>query len=126
MAGHKGYGFGLWCEILSAIIPGGHMTWQVGSWIFDDPACPSYHNASFIAIDVGAMVPLEAFEQRLQRLIDEIHATPTADGVERVLLPGEREWAQRRKSEAEGIFLPQDVIDKVRHAAAHVGMEAPL
>ncbi len=126
MAGHKGYGFGLWCEILSAILPGGHMTWQVGSWIFDDPARPSYHNASFIAIDVGAMVPLDQFEQRLQRLIDEIHATPTAGGVERVLLPGEREWAQRRKSQTEGISLPQDVIDKLRQAAAHVGMESPL
>ena len=126
MAGHKGYGFGLWCEILSAILPGGNMTWQVGSWIFDDPSRPSFHNASFIAIDIAAMVPLEQFEKRLQRLIDEIHATKTAEGIERVLLPGEREWALHRKAQTAGIVLPHDVIDKIAQAAAHVGMKSPF
>ena len=52
MAGHKGYGLGLWCEILSAILPGGNITWQVGSWIFDPPGRPSWHNASFTVFDV--------------------------------------------------------------------------
>ena len=126
MAGHKGYGFGLWCEILSAVLPGGRMTWQVGSWIFDDPALPSSHNASFIAIDIGAMVPREQFDQRLQHLIDEIHAAPTAAGIERVLLPGEREWALSRKAQAEGIILPKDVRDKIVLAAAHAGIEPPV
>jgi ureidoglycolate dehydrogenase (NAD+) len=125
MAGHKGYGFGLWCEILSAILPGGNMTWQVGSWIFDDPSLPSHHNASFIAIDVAAMAPPEQFEQRLQRLIDEIHATKTATGVERVLLPGEREWALHKKAQTAGIILPPDVIEKVILAASHAGIECP-
>ncbi len=126
MAGHKGYGFGLWCEILSAILPGGHMTWEVGSWIFDDPANPSFHNASFIAIDISAMVQPEQFEQRLRHLIDEIHATKTADGIDRVLLPGEREWALQRKAQTTGIVLPQDVIDKLSQAASHVGIPTPL
>ncbi|WP_397569236.1 Ldh family oxidoreductase [Schlesneria sp. T3-172] len=125
MAGHKGYGFGLWCEILSAVLPGGKMTWQVGSWIFDDPSLPSEHNASFIAIDIGAMVPREQFDQRLQHLIDEIHAAPTAAGIERVLLPGEREWGLYRKAQQEGIKLPQDVRDKLVQAAAHAGIEPP-
>ena len=126
MAGHKGYGFGLWCEILSAVLPGGRMTWQVGSWIFDDPALPSSHNASFIAIDIGAMVPREQFDQRLQHLINEIHAAPTAAGIERVLLPGEREWAQYRKAQEEGIILPKDVRDKITLAAAHAGIAPPV
>lgn len=124
MAGHKGYGFGLWCEILSAILPGGNMTWQVGSWIFDDPARPSWHNASFIAIDVAAMVPRDQFERRLQALIDEIHAAPTAEGVERILLPGEREWENFHRVQSEGIDLPPDVVEKLSQAAACVGLPA--
>lgn len=125
MAGHKGYGFGLWCEIMSAIVPGGNMTWQVGSWIFDDASRPSFHNASFVAIDIAAMMPPEQFEQRLQRLIDEIHATKTAAGVERVLLPGEREWSLYQKAQTAGIVLPQDVVDKIGQAALHAGIPAP-
>ena len=98
MAGHKGYGFGLWCEILSGILPGGRITWEIGSWMFDDTSQPSRHNASFIAIDIAAMIPREQFQQRLRKLIDEIHGAKTADGIERVLLPGEREGILLRRS----------------------------
>ena len=125
LAGHKGYGFGLWCEVLSAILPGGHMTWQVGSWMFDDASRPSWHNASFIAIDIAAMVPMEQFQQRLQKLIDEIHGAATAEGVARVLLPGEREWQLYRQSQNSGIQLPPDVIDKLSQAAEFVGVPIP-
>jgi ureidoglycolate dehydrogenase (NAD+) len=123
MAGHKGYGFGLWCEILSAILPGGHMTWQVGSWIFDEPSRPSWHNASFIAIDVAAMMDPVQFGIRLKALIDEIHSAKTADGVDRVLLPGEREWELRRKARRDGIELPSDVVAKLSAVASEYGLE---
>lgn len=121
MAGHKGYGFGLWCEILSAVLPGGNMTWQVGSWMFDEPSRPSWHNASFIVIDVGAVAPREQFDQRLRTLIDELHSSPTADGVERVLLPGEREWNNYRTAVETGIMLPADVVKKLELAAHLAG-----
>ena len=123
MAGHKGYGFGLWCEILSAILPGGLMTWEVGSWIFDEPSKPSCHNASFIAINIDAMIPRDRFQQRLRKLIDEIHAVPTAEGVERVLLPGEREGNLMRRAQTEGIALPPDVIAKLQVVAKEYGVE---
>ena len=122
MAGHKGYGFGLWCEILSAVLPGGNMTWQVGSWMFDEPSRPSWHNASFIVIDVEAIASREQFDQRLRTLIDELHSSPTADGVECVLLPGEREWTNYRNARETGILLPSDVIEKLQMAATFAGV----
>ena len=125
MAGHKGYGFGLWCEILSAVLPGGNMTWQVGSWMFDDTSRPSWHNASFIAIDIASMAPPDQFERRLRTLIDEIHGSATAVGVERVLLPGEREWALYRRARLEGIALPADVLAKLQGVATTFGLEMP-
>lgn len=125
MAGHKGYGFGLWCEILSAVLPGGNMTWKVGSWMFDDASLPSWHNASFVAIDIAAMVPAEQFENRIRSLVDEIHATPTAEGVDRVLLPGEREWDLYRQSQSTGIALPADVIEKLVLSAELSGVAFP-
>ena len=94
------------------------MTWEVGSWIFDDPATPSGHNASFVAIDVGAISPREHFDARLRKLIDEIHATPTADGIDQLLLPGEHEWKQLWQAEKQGIALPIDVLEKLREAAS--------
>ncbi len=122
MAGHKGYGLGLWCELLSAVLPGGNMTWQVGSWMFDEPALPSWHNASFIVIDVSVIAPREEFDKRLQTMIAELHSAPTAEGVERVLLPGEREWKSYRRALEAGLELPADVVEKLRSVASLTGL----
>lgn len=126
MAGHKGYGFGLWCEILSGILPGGRITWEIGSWIFDEPSKPSWHNASFIAIDVATIAPPDQFEVRLRKLIDEIHAAPTAEGVARVLLPGEREGTLYRQAQTQGIALPADVLTKLEGVAKEYSLESLL
>jgi LDH2 family malate/lactate/ureidoglycolate dehydrogenase len=123
MSGHKGYGLGLWCEILSALLPGGHATWQVGSWIFDDPSRPSRHNAGFVVLDVAAISDPIDFQRRLRALIDEIHAAPTTPGVDRVLLPGEREWQNYRRALAEGITLPGDVAEQLLEVARSIGRE---
>lgn len=125
MAGHKGYGFGLWCEVLSAILPGGRSTWDVGSWIFDPASRPSWHNASMIVMDTAVIAATQAeFDERLRKLIDEIHAAPVAEGVPQVLLPGEREWAAFHRSQSAGISLPPDVLAKLREAAALTGIPA--
>lgn len=125
MAGHKGYGLGLWCEVLSALIPGGAMTWQVGSWIFDPPSQPSLHNASFFVADVDAMTERVVYNTRIKALIDEIHAAPTAEGIASVLLPGEREFQIARVAGRDGIALPEDVRMKLRECADFVGCSVP-
>jgi ureidoglycolate dehydrogenase (NAD+) len=122
MAGYKGYGIGLWCEVLSGLLPGGLMTWEIGSWIFDAPDRPSGHNAGFIVIDRALVADPAEFDARVLKLVDEIHAAPTAAGVERVLLPGEREWSRYRQSRLEGIELPDDVVLKLREAEELTGV----
>lgn len=125
MAGHKGYGFGIWCELLSSVLPGGNMTWQVGSWIFDEPSRPSWHNASFIVLDVAAISAPGEFDRRLRNLIDELHAAPTAEGVDRVRLPGEREWENYHRAQTDGIPLPADVVEKLHLAGQMTGVSLP-
>jgi LDH2 family malate/lactate/ureidoglycolate dehydrogenase len=123
MAGHKGYGLGLWCEILSAVLPGGHVTWQVGSWIFDQASRPSWHNAGFLIVDVAAVSPPDLFQSRLKALIAEIHTAPTCEGTDHVLLPGEREWHSYRRALTDGITLPPDVVEALLHVARSIGQE---
>ncbi len=125
MAGHKGYGIALLVESLSGILSGAAVTWQVGTWIFGDPALPTNHGAAFIAFDVGAIAPLDEFRRKVDGLIREIHAVPTAPGFEGVLVPGEAEWARRRKALAEGIPLPEEPRELLRKLGAEVGLSLP-
>lgn len=113
MANYKGFGIALLIETLSGLLTGAAVTWQVGSWIQGDPNHPTNHGGAFIAIDIARIMPPGQFQTRVTNLIDEIHKAPTADGVERVLVPHEREWKLRRKALVEGIDLPSDVVEKL-------------
>ncbi len=122
MAGHKGYGLGLLAELLSAVIPGGAITWQVGSWMFDPPSQPSLHNAGFIVADIAAIADPDEYQKGVELLCREIRQAPAATGVDSVLLPGEREWASRNQALEQGIRLPADVCEKLAEAARLVGI----
>lgn len=124
MAGHKGYGLGLLAEILAGVIPGGALTWQVGSWIFDEANLPSKHNAAFIAIDVKQFCG-DSFGERVDYLIDELHAAPKADGATRILVPGEIEWERREQALKNGIPLPADVLEKLNSVIQQFSLVLP-
>jgi ureidoglycolate dehydrogenase (NAD+) len=122
MAGHKGYGMALMIETLSALLTGAAVTAQVGGWMFGDPSAPTGHGAAFLAVDPRAIAGSSQFADRVGALADEIHDAPTAEGVDRLLLPGEREWALRRRALAEGIELPPDVTGTLSPLAAELGL----
>lgn len=123
MSGHKGYGMALLHENLAGILTGANISWQVLNWIIDDQTKPTGHGAAFIVINPAAMMPLAKFHERVDRLIDEIHGSPTAEGVERVLVPGEMEWRRRETALAKGIELPPDVVGKLRELDQRLGLK---
>ena len=121
-AGHKGYGIAMMIETLAGVLSGAGMTWEVGNWMASDPSQPTHHGAAFLAVNVGAMTPIDAFKRRVDRLIAEIHQTPTAKGTDRIYVPGEIEWQKRRTALAEGIALPENVLASHRSLAKQLGM----
>jgi LDH2 family malate/lactate/ureidoglycolate dehydrogenase len=122
-AGHKGYGISLLIEMLSGVLTGALVTRQVGSWMWDDGTQPTGHGAAFIAIDVNSIMPAKDFARRMEALVDEIHAAPRADGVERLFVPGEMEWERHARAMEEGIALPPDVVASLQKAAEIVGLD---
>ena len=116
MAAHKGYGLALFVEIITAMVTGGAFLSGVSSWIkeMDTPINQSH---AFLAINVGAMVPIESFKARVDELVRELKNSPKAKGSDRIYLPGEMEWERREKVLAEGcITLPDHVVEK------HIGV----
>ena len=116
MAAHKGYGIALLIDILTALICGGPFLKKVASWISEKPQ-PMNQCHAFIAINIGAMIPIDRFKDQMDHLVREIKNSEKAKGVERIYLPGEMEWERREKALKDGMILPDDVVDKLIGAA---------
>ena len=123
-AGHKGYGIAAMIETLAGVLSGAGMMWDVVSWIDGEPSLPTQHGAAFLAMDVGAMMPIETFKGRVDKMIRDIRQAPKATGAERIYLPGEIEWQHRRQALAQGLALPADVLTSLRGLAEDLGMTA--
>ena len=121
-AGHKGYGIGLFIEAMSGVLSGAATTWQVGSWMTSDPRLPTHHGAAFLAIDCAAIAGGRDFGAHMEQLIDEIHCAPTADGTDRIYVPGEIEWDKYDVAVRDGVSLPSDVIASMTEAADMAGL----
>ncbi len=125
MAGHKGYGIALLIETLSAILPGAAIASQVLSWSFANASLATGHGAAFLAIDIGAFMPREEFEERVAQTIREIRTAPKAEGADRIYLPGEMEWERREQALRDGIEFPPDVGESLRALEEETGLKLP-
>lgn len=125
MAGHKGYGLALMIEILAAALTGADMLSEVKLWLEKHPG-PLSQGHAFIAMDVSKMMPVEMFKARIDRMIREIKESPKAKGSDRIYLPGEIEWDNRERVLAEGMQLPEHVVDRLVGLSEDVGLDIGL
>ena len=125
MAAHKGYGLALLAEILSGVLTGAAVAGSVLSYAYDDPSKPTNHGASFVAIQIEALMARAEFDKRMQSPIDEIKNAPKVAGVQHILIPGEREQKHKAKALEEGVNLPEDVLDKLIEVSASSGVALP-
>jgi ureidoglycolate dehydrogenase (NAD+) len=115
MAGHKGYGIALLVEILTGVLCGGAFGPEVTSWV--NGPLPVNQSLSFVAIDVGAFMPIAAFRERMESLIASIRNAPRAVNADRIYLPGEKEWENRERALRQGLALPADVLSNLQALA---------
>jgi len=125
MAGHKGYGIALLIEVLAGVLTGAGMLSEVKSWMWSSDQ-PSRLGDAFIAIDVGAILPLEDFKRRVDHVIREIRQAPKAKGSERVYAPGEMEWEKRKDALKNGIPLPEPVFADLDRVGKQLGLDTHL
>ena len=73
-------------------------------------------------ISVGAFLPPEEYQRSVAAVLDGIKATPLAQGVGEILIPGEPEHRTRVQRLAEGIEVPQTIWQQVEGCAQKVGV----
>lgn len=118
--GHKGYGLALLWEVLTGVLAGGAFAPDIGS---PEAADRPQRVAHFVlALDPAAFLPLAEFKERVDLLIERVHAVPPAPGVARVRVPGERGAEVAAARERNGIPLPAARVAALRALAHQLGV----
>ncbi len=85
--------------------------------------CVEY-NWLMILIRADAFQPMVEYRRRAEGFVDEVRGSIPAAGVDKVMLPGERETTLVAAAAADGIVISDGVLAGIAAAAAKVGITA--
>lgn len=124
MAGMKGAGLSFMIECFtSLLLSEPRIAPDLESWaIGDDP----FLNGSIVAVDPAAFGDRERFLREAERLGTAIAGLARADGVDTIMLPGERGDGIRAEREKNGIPIPQGTWQRIAKAAEKLGVKTPV
>ncbi len=108
LGGAKGFGLGLMVDILAAGLTGGN--WAYNAPMFADNEGPAPNVGQLIIALEPSRLGGDAYEERIETFVAELL------GREGVRLPGAKRHAKREAAEADGIEVPQDLIDRINAA----------
>ncbi len=111
---HKGYGLGLWAEVMSTMLSGGIPSMLDTSQQF------KHH---FVAYDIEAFTDLEEYKDRMDAMLQTLKATRPAPGHERVIYPGVLEYEEEIYRRENGIPFHPEVIQWFESVAGELGIE---
>ena len=120
VGGHKGYAMSFMMDVLCGVLSGAASGRDVRGPQQNEHRSRCGHLAW--AIDIAAVTDLDAFTARMEALVEQAHETPTAEGFDRILVPGEPEAIAEAQARREGIRLPARTLDEVRTLAEERGV----
>ena len=116
---YKGYGLSLFSDVLTGVLSGGGF------------GLAPYQNRSiakldvthtFIAINIGFFLPVEAFKARMDAFIAEIKSSALRPGFDEILVPGEIDHRRETGYRREGAQLDANVYERLRQLAGALGI----
>ena len=120
--GAKGSAIALLVDMLAGVLTGASYGTDLPDF-YEDLTRKGDLGNFLLAADPGRFMTAEAFLQRVGRYIEMMDACPPAEGVERILLPGEIEASTRDRRLADGVPLTPDIIAGMTAAADRVGVK---
>lgn len=124
MGAHKGYGLALTNEILTALITGGKWTQNIKSLYEEDKSGIQGTCHSFMVIDPECFVGRREFKRSMDEYIDSIKASPKAEGVDEILMPGEIEARCEAEQMQYGVRLNSKTVEDLNRLADQLGIGA--
>ncbi|MBI4536705.1 MAG: Ldh family oxidoreductase [candidate division NC10 bacterium] len=125
IGGYKGYGIALAVDFLSGVLTGSNYGAHFPGFLADNLSDPTDVGSIFAAINVANFMDLPEFQARMDAAIREIKASAKAEGVTRIYIPGEIEFETRAKRLAEGIPIPEQIVQDFVALGKEVGVPFP-
>ncbi len=114
-AEHKGYGFAIMVELMTAVLGMSGMMSSVHSWN-TVPGRDANTGHAFIIVNPAFFGGEGQFRARVDAMIDELKACPTQEGVKEILYPGELEWRREAEALKNGLELPAASVKELERA----------
>ncbi|AIB13247.1 oxidoreductase (plasmid) [Azospirillum argentinense] len=123
--GFKGAGLAGFVEILSAVLTGMKLSFEILPMPGPDLSTPRGMGAFVMAIRPEAFLPQENFQDSMARYLAALRGSRTVPG-RTVMAPGDREWAEAERRRSFGIPIDQTTIDSFDQLAGAYGIPAPV
>ena len=121
LGGPKGSGLALMFECLTSILAGAAAL----APLLGKPANRHVQNAAVILLDVAKFRPLADFVADVATLQEGVKALPRLDGVEAILLPGERGRRSEAERRQQGIPLARSLWQELAKIGDELGIDVP-
>ena len=119
MAGHKGYALAFLVEVLSSILSGSAIGPAIGS-MYKDLDRPQDVGHFFCLIDIDAFMDPSTFKQRMDQTIDAIKGGRRCDGVDEIMVPGERSARTAGRNRKQGIRFTKITLNELKSLCAEL------
>jgi L-2-hydroxycarboxylate dehydrogenase (NAD+) len=116
---HKGYGLGLFADLVCGPLAGA--AW--GRHVYGPAGADLGH--LIVAIQVEAFRDRAEFEAECRQMFAELRAARRAAGADRIFIPGEKEVEERERRLSDGIPLTEAVSADLAALAEQCGVPAP-
>lgn len=123
--GYKGAGLAGLVEIFSAVLSGMRLSPELAPMEGSDFSTPRGLGAFMMALAPGAFLPEDIFQDGMERYLEQLRDSPARAG-ERVLAPGDREWAEADRRATRGIPIDPETERSFRRLAGRYGIELPF
>ncbi|HET9561164.1 MAG TPA: Ldh family oxidoreductase [Propionibacteriaceae bacterium] len=123
MAGHKGYVISFMMDVLAGVLTGSSFSSDVAGPY--EANKPSGCGHMLLTIDVSVIMPRAEFDARMEALIADVKAVPTAPGVAEIFFPGELEDRNAVRNRGRGIAVADNTWDSLAQLAAETGANLP-
>ncbi len=121
LGGPKGAGLSLIFECITSLMMGPSF---IRRWV-EGEYRQHQQSAIVAAIDISAFTDVESYREEAEKLALAIKALPKANGVDEILIPGERSDAIYERRIQEGIPVPAKTWNNVAKVAERLGVAMP-